>query len=114
MSQYVTLTSKGKVRISVPGSLKYTFKNLLELFINDKVKGRLTRVTVGHLMEVANMDELYCKYHTQLCLMQGDVKLLLTLSQAYALWDLCQEYEKFAYTDAVMGDILMQLHQKLS
>jgi hypothetical protein len=112
--EYVKVTSKGKVSVSMPGHLKYEFQQLLELFMNDHERGKIDMVTVDGHIHVALMSEIYSKYHTQLCFVHGDVKIMMTLAQAYALWAMCQKYSKNAYGDATMGGILFQLHQRLS
>lgn len=112
--QYVKVKTSGKVSVLIMSRMKYTFKNLLELFMNDKPKPQLDRTTVQHLTNVALMSEIYCKYYTHLHIVRDDVRILITRSQAYAFWELCQEYDHYAYNDAEMGNILMQLHQKIS
>jgi hypothetical protein len=110
----VKITNKGKVSLYLSKGLKPFFKNLLELFINNKPNGQLNADTAPNRINVLLANEIYIKYHTQLSLIPGDVKLLITLSQATALWILCQEYDQYAFQDAEMGNTLVQLHQKLS
>jgi hypothetical protein len=112
-TDYVKITNSGKVRLFVPSQMKYFFRDLLEAFIN-MPKLPLDRQSAPIMTKVALMNELYCKYHTQLSLINGDSKLTLTLSQSYALWAMCQEYDQTAYQHPGMGAMLMQLHQKLS
>lgn len=114
MTQYVKITSKGKVSVQLTQGMKYTFKNLLELMMNDKPRKPLDLASSADLVNIALVDEIYRKYHTQLCFLQGDTKLLLTLAQAYALWTLCQQYDRYAFDNVGLGGVLLQLHQKLS
>lgn len=114
MNGQIKITNKGKVSMALPHHLKYLFKNMLELFINDHERHvQLDLKSVHDHLSVALMDEIYRKYHTQLSLINGDIKIQLTLSQAYALWYLCQMHEDLVYSDPSMGNLLMQLHQKL-
>jgi hypothetical protein len=114
MLKLVDITTKGKVRITLPSSMKYPFKQLLEMFMNDRVEWKLNVNTAPRLINIALINEVYCKHHMQLSMLNGEAKLLLTLAQAHAFWMLCQEYDQVALVDAGMGGILMQLHQKLS
>jgi hypothetical protein len=112
--ELVKITNRGRVVMLLNAPIKYQFKCLLELFMNDNPSQPLNAVSCERLTYVALADELYRKYHTALCLLQGDCKITLTLPQAYAFWCLCQTYDKYAYADAGLGGILMQLHQRLS
>lgn len=112
--QYVKAKPSGKLSILLTSRLKYIFKNLLELYMNDKPVERLTRFTSHQLTILALVNEIYCKYYTQLSQVRDDVRIIITRAQAYALWEMCNEYEHHAFGDAEMGNIWMQLHQKLT
>ena len=112
--QYVKIKPSGKLSLLLPRSMKYAFKNLLELFMNSNDDPKVDRSRVLKLISVALIGEVYMKNFANLSLVQNDVRITLTRSQALALWEMCQEHDQQAYIDAEMGNILMQLHQKLS
>lgn len=112
--ELVKITAKGKVSVLVSHSLKPFLLNFLELLMNDRGKPALSLHTAKDLCYTALVNELYVKYLVQLSLIQGDTRILLTLSQAYAMWELSQDYEHFAYANPQLGNILMELHRILS
>lgn len=114
MNQQVKITAKGKVIMHLSDSLKHYFKNFLELLMNDRAKTALTIISAKDHCYTALVSELYSKYLAQLSFVTGDTRVALTLAQAYALWELSQDYEHFAFAHPQMGNLLMELHQKLS
>lgn len=112
--QPVKITVKGKVSILVSESLKPFLLNFLELIMNDRPRPALSMHTAKDLCYTALVNELYVRYLVPLSLIQGDTRILLTLSQAYAMWELSQDYEHFAYANPQLGNILMELHRILN
>lgn len=110
----VKITVKGKISIKVSQSLKPFLLNFLELLMNDRPKPKLSMHTAKDLCYLALINELYVKHLVSLSLIDGDCRILLTLSQAYAIWELSQDYEHFAYANPQLGNILMELHRILT
>lgn len=112
---YVKVTTTGKVRFALTSSMKHSLKVLLELFISDQLNRRkLDASTCADLVNFSLMNEIYTRHFAQLSLINGPAKLSLTISQAYAFWYMCQQYDQHAYGSAEIGGLLLQLHQKLS
>lgn len=115
----VKITSKGKVSIAIPASLKPFVKHLLEKFM-DNLSDSIGSTKTVHLNNIedrilrALVDEVYVKHHTQLSIISQDCKLVLTWAQANALWQLCQLWDQEAFNNPGMGGLLLNLHQKLS
>lgn len=120
MSEEIKITHTGKVSIKISASLKPFLLHLLETFmeyLRDESKGYGPMLTIPGCevrIYLSLIDEVYCKYHTQLSIISRDGKIMLSLAQAYALWELCQSYHQEALANAEMGYLLMELHRKLS
>jgi hypothetical protein len=113
--QLVKLTSKGKVNIVISKNIKALLKHILEQSINDwKPESLFKLSTAITSLRYCLAQEIYTKYFAELHVVNRDSKLVLTRAQATSLWVLSQEYDQDAYSNAEMGAMLLQLHQKLS
>lgn len=115
--QLVKITSSGKVCIMLGKSLKVTFLQCLEGVLTGKEwanRVKLDAASVGNKIHFATLSEIYTRHFTTLNMLNQESRLLLTVSQALTLWELSQEYDVNFYNDPEMGNLLMQLHQKLS
>lgn len=116
----IKITHTGKVSIKISASLKPFLLHLLETFLNylqseSKDHGPMLTIQGCEVrIYLSLIDEVYCKYHTQLSIINREGKILLSLAQAYAIWELCQSYNQEALSNAEMGYLLMELHRKLS
>lgn len=113
--QFVKITSKGKVSIKLEGVMRQDFLACLEQMLQwteSSNKGALNMGNVEERTRFALVSEIYTRHFTTFNLLRGDIKMLLTMPQALAFWQLSQEYE--FHTFGTLATLMMQLHQKLS
>lgn len=114
----VKITPTGKYSIRVSAQLKGFLLTLLYTFLenlnNEVARTRLAAFNNDVRILRALIDEIFCKYHTQLSIINRDGKLVLTVAQAHALWELCQQYDQEAFMHPEMGHLLMELHKKMN
>lgn len=114
----VKMTAKGKLCVSLQGVLKAFFVSVLEQLIHELeplCNTSLDMSTVEYKKNFALVSEIYFTHFVQFNLVnEQEIKVRLTMSQAYCLWQLANEYEGIAFSDPAMGNLLMQIHQKLS
>jgi hypothetical protein len=115
-TQYVKLTSKGKVSIYLTGTMRGLFLYMIEqmlTFTESSTRDCLSMRNAAERVRFALVSEIYTRHFASFSLLRNDLKLLLTPAQALAFWQLSQEYDFKPEHDPQMGDMLMQLHQKL-
>lgn len=114
----VKLSAKGKMVFTLEGVLKQFFASVLETLMRELeplCNQGLDMSTVEYKKNFALVSEIYHAHFVQFNLVNSQaIKVRLTMSQAFCLWQLANEYEQVAFTDPAMGNLLMQLHQKLS
>ena len=115
----VKITATGKVSVMLSRGLKMSLLNLLQVFINTlrderRQRGNLTVMKVDTHISLAVIEEMFVKYHTQLHLIDRECRLPLSMAQALVFWSMCQCNDHLWNDDAEMGNLLMELHRKLS
>jgi hypothetical protein len=115
--QLVQITSTGKVRIIVSRNVLAIINHLISQVVLGVLEyeagKRLDRSTCKNKVYYCLISEIYTKHFATLHLMKSG-KMLLTMAQALAFWEMCQEFDQVAFRSAEMGGLLAQLHQKLS
>lgn len=117
--ELVRLTSKGKVSITLPaaGTLKPFFVIMLEKLMTEVEYAANTALSMDNAAartKFALLSEVYLRHMMTFNLVtRQDVKVLLTIPQAIAIWELSQDYSSMFISNPEMGNLLMQLHQKL-
>lgn len=115
--QLIKLTSKGKVSISMSASLKPFFLTFIETVQqrNELFNAlKLEEETAIERMRLALVCEVYMRHLVNLSMINQPGRLLLTLAQAHALWTYWMDYYNEFSKHPEMGNLFMQLHQKLS
>jgi hypothetical protein len=116
--EFVKLTTKGKVSLTLQGTMRGVFLACVEQMLQwteTSTKGALDMKNVEERIRFALVSEIYTRHFASFSLLRTEkMKLLLTLPQALAFWQLSQEYDFQTLHDPSMGALLMQLHQKLS
>lgn len=117
--QLVKLTTKGKVSITLPhrGTLKSEFWSIIEALMSEiahSTNNALTLENASDRIKFALLSEVYVHHMMAFNLVtRQDVKLLITIPQAIAIWELSQDYSSALNPNPEMGNLLMKLHQKL-
>lgn len=113
----IKITSKGKVSIAISESLKGFFLSFLESVQqhnHNMTVVRLDDVSAPEKMRLALINEVYMRHYTMLSMLGNQGRLLVTLPQALALWTYAQDYQNEVRKHPELGNLFMQLHQKLS
>jgi hypothetical protein len=117
---YVKLTGKGKLSIMLTTNVKSYLKRYLEDTLTQytqQPKGQLNEGTIDWRIQMELLGEIYAKLFTELNLYR-DSKVQLSKSEALALWWMYQEEVDLPFpsfsTIPPVGNLFMQLHQKLS
>ncbi len=116
-TQLVKITPKGKLSIRLDGRFKIFFVAMIEKLMGELEYFNahpLDMKTVEGKKNFALVSEIYYLHFVQFNMINSPVKLSLTMSQALCLWQMACEYDNAFFADAEMGNLLMQIHQKLS
>jgi hypothetical protein len=115
-NQLVKKNSKGKFSLQLSGSLRVVFLHCIEMLLSELAwagKHPLDGMTVSSKVQFAIISEIYTRHYTTLHMGSKTCRVLLTMPQALTLWELSQEHDQDFYVSPEMGNLLMQLHQKL-
>jgi hypothetical protein len=117
-TELVKLSAKGKIIISLQGVLKQFFAHMVERLMQELeplCNTSLDMSTVEYKKNFALVSEIYFIHFVQFNMLNGQpIKVRMTISQALCIWQLANDYEEIAFTDPAMGNLLMELHRKLS
>lgn len=112
----IKLTSKGKLSVHVSESMQFALLSLIEAAVHRNLPVRNTMLdadTQCEKMRLSLITEIYVRHYTTLSLINRGGRMLLTLAQAIALWSYWLEYSD-EFSNPEMGNLFMQLHQKLT
>lgn len=115
--QLIKITSKGKVSIVIGDSLKPFFLNILEDIQHRNAHVAAMKLTEDIAMErmrLCAINEIYVRHFTMLSMINQPGRLLITWAQALALWTYYMDYFAQYSKHPELGNLFMQLHQKLT
>lgn len=111
----VRITTTGKLSFLVGPQSKKDVLALLESGANARWKHRNAKLEMGTVnghVHVAILHDLFVKYETSLNRYPSPTRMLLSRSEALVLWGRMQHDLEFFNPET--GNLVMQLHQKLS
>jgi hypothetical protein len=113
----VKLSAKGKVLIKLEGTCKMYFVQLLEAIMRQLehyTNQNIDMRTIDGKKNFALMSEIYYNHFVQFNMLHVPCMVSLTMSQALCLWQMAVEYDNDITLNPELGNLLMQIHQKLS
>jgi hypothetical protein len=113
--QLVRITPGGKLSVVLMQQVKAPLFVMLTNKVSGKKSKNLDLHTVDVAMYMSLIEEMFMKHHTEFSLYR-DGKILLTRAEALALWVLFQDAIEAPGNQLhpALGNLNMQLHQKLS
>jgi len=119
MKEVVKLTKAGKFSITLSESVKPLFKQQLEWFVNGlyeclRDNKKVTTDNNAESIYYYAINEVLMRYQRSLPWRKGTIKLILTRVEAHVYWELCMTHFALPNNNPEIGNILMELHRRLS
>jgi hypothetical protein len=113
----VRITPRGKVSMLLSSANKAAITSLLEGYLQHNAWCLRTRLDGLHYYDkirYATVSELFTKHYTTLHLVLDQSRIILTRVHALELCHILSTHTDLGHTNPELGNLYMQLHQKLS